>query len=75
VHKKLMYSVAKTHRMPGRAASGAALAPEPASLHIGRTPGPTDFSEFTFPWIFPLFLTSDVSHQKSEIGQLFTENQ
>jgi len=56
VHKKLMYKVAKTHRMPGRAASGGALAPEPAARHRGRTPGPTDFSEFIFLFLFfPLY--------------------
>jgi len=66
----IQYRVAKTHRMPGRAASGGALAPEPAARHRGRTPGPTDFSEFLFPFFFPLLLRSDVSHQKSEIGHL-----
>jgi len=57
------YRVVKTHRMPGRAASGAALAPEPAALHRGRTPGPTDFSEFFFPLFCSLFLRSDVSYK------------
>jgi len=67
-HTGETYGVAKTHRMPGRAASGRALAPEPAARHRGRTPGPADFSEFFFPLFFALFLRSDGSHQKSEIG-------
>jgi len=41
--------VAKTHRNPGRAASGGALAPEPAARHRGRMRGPTDFSGLFLP--------------------------
>jgi len=53
------YRVAKTHRMPWRAASGRALTPIPAARHRGRTTGPEDFSEPPFPVIsryFPTFL-------------------
>jgi len=32
-----VYRVAKTHRMPGRAAGGGAIAPETAARHRGRT--------------------------------------
>jgi len=55
--------VAKTHRLPGRAARGGALAPEPAARHRCRTTGrvPRDFSEPSFPLFCPLFLKSDVS--------------
>jgi len=47
--------------MPGRTASGGALAPQPAARHRGRTNGPTDFSEPFFPLFSPLFLRLDVS--------------
>ena len=55
-----VYRVAKTHRMPGRAAGGGAIAPETAARHRGRTQAlqilASPFSRF-----FPLFLKSDVS--------------
>ena len=47
--------------MPGRAASGGALALEPAAHHRGRTTDPTDFSEPFFPLCLSLFVRSDVS--------------
>jgi len=48
------YRVAKTHRMPGRAASGGALAPapEPAARHRGRTTVPMDCCEPFLPYFF-----------------------
>jgi len=49
------YRVAETHRMPGRAASGGALAPEPAARHRGRTRVPTDYSQPLCPLFFTLF--------------------
>ena len=53
--------MAKTHRLPGRAAGGGALAPEPAARHRGQNTGPMDFSEPFFPLVFPHLLRSDVS--------------
>ena len=53
--------VAKTHRMPGRAAGGGALAPEPAARHRSQNTGPMNFSEPLFPLFFSLLLRSDVS--------------
>ena len=58
-----LYRVAKTNSMVGRAASGEALAQEPAARHRGRTPGPTDFSELIFPLFCSLFLRTDVSYK------------
>jgi len=49
------YRVAKTHRMPGRVASGGALSLEPAACQRGRTPLHTDFSRFVSPFLPHLF--------------------
>ena len=50
------YRAAKTHRMPGRAASGGTLAPVPAARPRGRTRAlQTDCSEPFFLLIFHFF--------------------
>jgi len=64
--------VAKTHRMPGRAARGGALASELAARHRGRTPGPADFSEFSFPLRVEFLLKTDSGYTKDTGVTLFT---
>ena len=53
--------MAKTHRMSGRAASGGALAPQPAARHRGRTRGvPTDYCHSFSNTFSHFFLRLDV---------------
>jgi len=49
------YRVSKTHRMPGRAASGGALAPEQEGRQERWDPTPYRFQRVLFPFFPPTF--------------------
>ena len=58
--------------MPGRAARGGSSASELAARHRGRTPGPADFSEFSFPLRVEFLLKTDSEYTKDTGVTLFT---